>query len=204
MLAAEDHMEKYPAIEVVRKGGNEKFRVDGIALPNNLLSFWQWSASDLIGNAMRGILAEYIVASAVGKTEDHRTEWDAFDIETPEGIKVEVKSGAYIQSWSQKKLSSIQFGIAQTQGWNSKNNTYSTTAERQSDVYVFCVLRHQDQETIDPLNLNQWTFFVLATRELNRVVGAQKTLSLSRLEKLSPSNSTYGELYAAIKQAANK
>ena len=46
---------------------------------------------------------DVIVASDLGCTDGVRQEWDAYDIETPDGIKVEVKSGAYLQSWSQKK-----------------------------------------------------------------------------------------------------
>lgn len=60
-------MDKYPEIKISRKTGKESFHENGSPLGNSLLSFWQWSASDLIGNAMRGILAEYIVATAVGK-----------------------------------------------------------------------------------------------------------------------------------------
>ena len=30
----------------------------------NLLSFWRWACSDLVGNVMRGVLAEYIVGSS--------------------------------------------------------------------------------------------------------------------------------------------
>ncbi len=197
-------MDKYPEIEVARKTGKETFHENGKPLAHDLLSFWQWSASDLVGNAMRGILAEYIVASVVDKADRSRTEWDAFDIETNEGIKVEVKSGAYIQSWSQKKLSTIQFGIRPTQGWDSKTNSYSTEFARQSDVYVFCVLEHKEQGTIDPLNMRQWYFYVLATNELNQAVGAQKTITLGRLKELKPIAVPYGELSASIKQAANK
>ena len=64
-------MDKLPEIEVNRKSGDEPFELDGSPLPINLLSFWQRSASDIIGNAMRGILAEYIVASAVGAGRTH-------------------------------------------------------------------------------------------------------------------------------------
>jgi len=126
-------MDKYPEIKVATKTGKEKFHEDGKPLAHDLLSFWQWSASDLVGNAMRGVLAEYIVASAVGKISGSRTEWDAFDIETNGDIKVDVKSGAYIQSWFQKKLSTIQFGIRPTQSWDSKTNSYSSNFARQSD-----------------------------------------------------------------------
>ncbi len=197
-------MDKYPEIKVTRKTGGEKFHSNGKPLGYDLLSFWQWSASDLTGNAMRGILAEYIVATAVGKANASRTEWDAFDIETNEGIKVEVKSGAYIQSWSQKKLSTIQFGIRPTKGWDSKTNSYSSEFARQSDVYVFCVLQHKDQGTIDTLNMSQWQFYVLATSQLNQAVRGQKTITMSSLNKLNPIAVQYGELYASIKQAAAK
>lgn len=196
-------MDKFPAIELSRRTGKETFHVNGNPLPHDVLSFWQWSASDLVGNAMRGILAEYIVATAVGKAGGNRTEWDAYDIETNEGIRVEVKSGAYIQSWAQRQLSKIQFDIRPTQGWDSKTNSYSTDVVRRSDVYVFCVLQHENQETIDPLNMDQWAFYVLATNELNRAVGVQKTISLARLKKLKPSIVQYGELSAAIQQTAN-
>jgi hypothetical protein len=153
---------------------------------------------------LRGILAEYIVASAFGMVEGNRTEWNAYDIQTQEGIKVEVKSGAYIQSWLQKQLSTIQFSIRPTQGWDSTNNTYSTEVVRQSDVYVFCLLKHTNQETVDPLNLDQWVFYVLATEKLNQDVGAQKTITLARLKKLNPIITSYGELSTSIKQAASK
>ncbi len=197
-------MDKYPEIEVARKNGEEKFHVNGNPLPHDLLSFWQWSASDLVGNAMRGILAEYIVTTAIGKVGGNRTEWDAYDIETNEGVKVEVKSCAYIQSWSQKKLSAIQFSIRPTLGWDSKTNSYSTELARQSDVYVFCVLQHKNQETIDPLNMEQWTFYVLATSKLNQTVGGQKTITLGRLKELKPIIVSYGELSTSIQQSANK
>jgi hypothetical protein len=53
-------------IPVVRKSGDEPFKRDGKEMQFRLLDFWKWSASDLIGNAQRGILAEYIVASVLG------------------------------------------------------------------------------------------------------------------------------------------
>ena len=198
------HLDKYPKIEVERKTGGEPFHENGKPLDANLLSFWRWSASDLVGNAMRGILAEYIVASAIGVADGSRTEWDACDLRTKEGIRIEVKSGAYIQSWGQERLSNIQFNIRPTRGWDASTNTCATEAERQSDVYVFCLLNHQDQNTIDPLDISQWSFYVMATASLNESVGSQKTITLSSLKKLNPQEVAYGELHSAIRQAATK
>lgn len=47
--------------------------------------------SDLRTNNTRGYLAEYLVAKAVGATTC-RVEWDTYDVLTPEGPRVEVKS----------------------------------------------------------------------------------------------------------------
>ena len=191
-------MDEYPPIKAKIMNGDEPFHKDGKPLPFNLSSFWQWSSSDLIGNAMRGILAEYIVASAVDGAGGIRTEWDAFDIATPENIKIEVKSSAYIQSWFQKKRSNISFGIQPTRSLDPTNNTYSDVAERQADIYVFCVLAHKDQNTIDPLNLDQWEFYIIATDRLNELVGNQKTISLSSLEKLNPVKVNYGKIKDSV------
>src|SRR5436309_1595976 len=91
-------------IEHTRKTGAERFRSDGKDLGFDILSFWQWMCSDLVSNATRGILAEFLVARALGVgREDIRDEWAAYDIETPDGVKVEVKSSAYIQSWAQQR-----------------------------------------------------------------------------------------------------
>ena len=196
-------MDKFPELQIQRNTGNEKFHVDGKQLDHDLLSFWQWSGSDLVGNAMRGILAEYIVATALDQAKGHRIEWDSHDIETRNGVKIEVKSGAYIQSWTQKELSAITFNIRPTKAWDSETNTYSPRAERRSDVYVFCLLKHDDKATIDPLNMSQWVFYVIPTTELTRAVGGQKTISLSRLKEIEPTIASYNELQGAISNAAN-
>jgi hypothetical protein len=195
-------MTDYPEIDVIRKTGQEKFHINGMPLSYGLLDFWQWSASDLVNNAMRGVLAEFIVASAVGQVKGHRTEWDAVDLKTQDGIKIEVKSSAYIQSWLQQKLSTIQFDIKCTQGWDAETNEFSSEVKRQADVYVFCILHHEDQNTINPLNLDQWSFYVLPTEALNEAVGEQKTISLSSLQKLNPTIATYAALNTSIQDAA--
>ena len=48
-------------IEISKRSAEEKFRDGSNNLDFNLLSFWQWSSSDIVSNATRGILAEYIV-----------------------------------------------------------------------------------------------------------------------------------------------
>ena len=83
------------------KTGKELLRTNGTKIAFSLLDFWRWNASDLVSNTLRGRLAEFIVGSAVGMDfSAPRQEWDNYDLDTPSGIKIEVKSSAYIQSWN--------------------------------------------------------------------------------------------------------
>lgn len=63
--------------------------------------FWRWAFSDLRTNALRGVLAEHLVASALGVADETRIEWDGHDVTTTDGVRVEVKSSAFLQSWPQ-------------------------------------------------------------------------------------------------------
>ncbi len=190
----------FPQIPAVRKTGDEHFSSNGIEIDMSVSDFWQWAASDLISNAMRGILAEYIVASALGLTGGLRTEWDAFDLITENGVKIEVKSSAYLQSWHQAKLSSIKFGIQPTNGWDSSTNQVSSKRIRQADIYIFCVLTHKDQNTVDPLNMDQWEFYLLRSTVLDEACPTQKTIGLSSLIKLDPLFAKYADLNSTIRK----
>ena len=56
---------------------------------------------------MRGVLAEFIVARASGCEQEVANEWGSYDLETPVGIKVEVKSAAYVQAWHREEFTTI-------------------------------------------------------------------------------------------------
>lgn len=186
------------AITVARKTGNERFRLGTQPTEFNLLGFWQWMGSDLTNNTYRGMLAEYIVACDLGVHTGTRTEWDAFDLVTSEGIKVEVKSAAYVQSWFQKKHSYIKFKICSTIGWDAQTNTYGEQRKRQADVYVFCLLKHKEKATLNPLDLSQWDFFVLPTAVLNEKLPEKESIALSSLLRLNPVKVDFGAIGATI------
>ncbi|WP_236695411.1 hypothetical protein [Mycolicibacterium chubuense] len=164
--------------------------------------FLAWAYDDLLTNTTRGVLAEYIVAKALGICDTKRVEWDKYDLVIGD-IGVEVKSAAYVQTWKQTRLSEIAFNIRPAKGWDARNNTYAASAKRSADVYVFCLLTANDRNQIDPLDVAQWEFYVLPTSELDRQVPTQKTIRLGPLLKdLHPRQCTYDELKAAIKAAA--
>lgn len=189
----------------VRKSGNEPLHSNGHSLGFTLLDFWRWSSSDLVSNATRGVLAEFIVATALGiKLDGVRDEWGAFDLETPEGITVEVKSAAYIQSWSQRNLSAIVFRTPKTRAWNADTNVQEKEPRRQAQVYVFALLAHQDKLSIDPLNVNQWRFFVLPTEVLDARTRSQHSITLPSLEALARQAISYDELREAVHKAGRE
>lgn len=170
---------------------------------SKVVDFWKWAYSDLVGNTERGALAEYIVACAMGVEDKERIAWDKYDLLSSEGIAVEVKASGYIQTWEQDRLSAISFGIQPTHGWDSETNVYAQEKQRQADVYVFCVHKHTEQETINPLDVSQWDFYVMPTCVLNEKVGGQKRISLSALQKLGAERCSYGLLYERIRRYAD-
>ena len=193
-----------PRLAVSRKIGRERF-VDGKrALGFQLSDFWQWSCSDLVSNATRGVVAEFLVAKALDAADGVRGEWDAYDTMTASGIKVEVKSAAYIQSWHQEKPSSIRFGIGASRGWDADTGVFEKSPERQADVYVFCLLAPADQASINPLDIGQWEFYVLPTDVLNQEYPNGKTLGLSALLRLSRRKVPYDTLGHAVLEAAKR
>lgn len=162
------------------------FAPNGRGLGLTLFDFWRWSLSELVSNATRGRLAEFIVANALGiSTHSVRDEWSAFDLQTPENVKVEVKSAAYMQSWYQSSLSKISFRTPKTRAYDPNTNQLDVEAKRQADVYVFAVLAHQDKTTIDPLNVDQWEFYVVPTAKLDARTRSQYGITLPTLQGLA-------------------
>ena len=197
-------MQILPAIKTVQKTGKETFYIDGKKLPLDVLSFWKWSSSELLGNALRGVLAEFIVASTIDILDKPREEWDAYDLKTKTGLKIEIKSSSYLQSWEQIELSKIIFGIQPTSDWDYSINKRSKEKMRQSDIYIFCVLSHKDKNSVDPLDLSQWDFYILETKVLNEKVKTQKTITLSSLLKLNPIKTKYENLKQEIEHIEEK
>jgi hypothetical protein len=172
------NLEKRPA---TLKTGSEPLSATG----KTLLDFWRWNNSDLVSNATRGCLAEFIIASALGiDLSVPRDEWSPWDLTSPGGIRIEVKSAAYLQSWTQKRSSKIVFSISPARVWDSSSGNFSGKPQRSADVYIFCLLKHQDKETLDPLNLDQWEFYILSTAELENYNQSSTSITLQSLQKL--------------------
>ena len=180
---------RLPRVEPKAQSGDEPFRAGEETLDFTLLDYWRWSGSDLLNNAARGVMAEYLVAKALELTEEPREEWSAFDSEVPGCGTLEVKSSAYIQSWEQQDYSTISFDIAKRKfAWNAKTGEDERldSPQRIADVYVFCLLKHRCQSTINPLDVKQWGFFVVPRSELDHSDwGDSKSIGLNSLSRLT-------------------
>ena len=77
------------------------------------------------------------------------------------------------------------FSIAPARFWDAETNQYQSMVSRSSDVYVFCLLHHQEAATLDPLKMEQWAFYVLPTSVLNDSYPNQKSIGLKALQKIT-------------------
>ena len=195
---------RLPRIEPETQSGSEPFKDGEETLGFTLQDYWRWSGSELMSNVTRGVMAEYLVARALECTQEPREEWGECDVVLPRGRTVEVKSSAYIQSWEQQDYTTISFVIAKKKSaWNPKTGKYRPLdpPERIADVYVFCLLKHKCQETINPLDVMQWDFFVVPRSKLDEDDWKDsKSIGLNSLSRLTDAVA-YVELKDAVKGA---
>lgn len=183
---------RYPAVPIAPLSGEEHFTdpKSHAPLPITVLDYWRWAASDLVGNVNRGVLAEYLVAAAIGATHEPRDPWAPFDLVDPQGVTIEVKSAAYVQAWGQREQAPLKFLVKATKTMTG-DPVLDESPSRRSKVWVFAVLHHKVQDTINPLDLTQWTFYVLPRWFLDRRTRSQHSIALNSIR-----NSEFGEAFA--------
>ncbi|MCM1219884.1 MAG: hypothetical protein NC548_35885 [Lachnospiraceae bacterium] len=190
--------------------GNEHLVSNGRATKNTLLDFWKWNSSDLLNNTMRGAFAEFLVATAldIDLSEAH-VDWESYDLLGKNGERIEVKCSAYLQSWNAEefthkpeKYSKIIFSISPALEWMREEAKYSKEPpKRHSDVYVFCHYKCKERKADNPLNLDNWDFFVLATYKINQIFGASRSVSRETLiSRGQPILCGYSEIRNAIEK----
>ena len=174
--AGKEHTAEKPKL----LSGEEKFCLNGNELGLTVKDYWQFQFSNLVDNL--GFVAEFLIAKALAKDDpDNANGWTLYDIGYREK-RIEVKATSYYQSWKKSHIISEHrvFSIRKTyvDYQNSKSDL-----ERQNDVYVFCLETEKPPkgESANPLNLENWTFYVIPTSVINHLFGDQKTLSLKRL-----------------------
>lgn len=207
--------------------------VDGEkVLPFHIAEFWQWAYSDMLRNTNRGVLAEFVVKTAlelggIYTNTDIRSNFEPYDLigpnikqaftPPPEKLentnsygflpcRIEVKSAAYVQAWEPHPGTTprISFSIAPAKVPDEIGD-YRPDAERQrnSDIYVFTIYTATTKEQ-NIFDMSFWEFYVVKTSVLNEKFGEQKTISLTKLEDLGSPKLPFSKLCQAIKDACEE
>ncbi|UCE99369.1 MAG: hypothetical protein JSV82_09450 [Planctomycetota bacterium] len=181
-------------IKIKYAAGEEPFIQSGSVSSIKLLDFWAWAYSDCINNTTRGILAEFLVAMALGiDLHKPRDAWAKFDlVYRDKGI--EVKSASYHQRWHQEKMSNISFTIPATKAWEEETGFLDTEAKRQAFIYVLCLLSEKTRALVNPLDIDQWVFWVIPTRFFNERKRSQHSITYSSLIKEVGQPVTFAEI----------
>ncbi len=156
-----------------------------------ILDFWRWAYSDILNNRNRSIFAEFIVGNALDILHHPREEWAPYDFEY-NGLKIEVKSAAFVQSWEQENPSKISFDVSKKQEID-EDGYYTGVTIRPADLYIFSLFSETNMESANVLDINAWQFYIVPTHFIDEKFGDQKTVTLNRLKAIrTPVN--YGDI----------
>lgn len=178
--------------------GNELFEFNGQSTGYSIVDFWRFQYSNIY--SLHGEIAEFIIARALGISEAHNSAyWTLWDI-TYRNIKIEVKATAYYHLWNEGKAVSNQrmFSIAKANGSYDPSVCGNEELCRQNDIYVFCLNTGTTQESSNPLNLNNWEFYIVPTSFLNEHCGDNKKISLGRIKSFGFTAKSYAQIKAEV------
>lgn len=175
--------------------GTERF----VGLDATVADFWRWAFSDLRDNTTRGILAEFLVAKAVGDQRTLRSGWDNFDAQAPDGTTIEVKCSAFLQSWAQKRHSDLVFGRLSGREFDATCNEYSVDVRVRADVFVFAVQTQREPASYDVLDISYWECWVASASTIRERAG--KTVGISWVRQHATGPLPYGDLADAVRAA---
>ncbi|MEU7112934.1 hypothetical protein [Streptomyces sp. NPDC046182] len=162
-----------------------------------VMDFWRYAMPDLRTNTTRGLLAEFLVHRALG-ARVRNVEWESFDVLTGDGLRVEVKASAYVQGWDQRGPTPVRFTRLRGRAWSPQTGGPAESTYN-ADVYVFALHTAPDHAGYDPLDISQWSFYVLPGPEVEAL--AQDSLGLATLSRLAEPPVSYEGLAARVRSA---
>jgi len=192
----------YKRKPVVKLTGSESF-TNTNEKKFSVQDFWQYNLSNLNSNVTRGALAEFIVENALKDIDDIeiRNPWGDYDVEY-KGKKIEVKCSSYLQDWDQGELSKPLFS-----GLKAKELYYNDVvgkksdkkADYKADIYVLCLFHHKETETLNILDLDQWSFYILSKNRLKEISNDSSSASLSLLKRNHIKPVSFNEIVKTVK-----
>lgn len=162
------------------------------------LDFWKWAYSDLMQNTTRGIVAQYIVAWALGVDYEPNDPWRSYDILAPNGKHVEVKSTAHLQVWSHGENNRRHLFVIKPTLPYTPENGLGKKKKYNADIYVLCYFHELVMGKADPMNLAQWKFWVFSKDEIIKLLDGKKSITVEGLEKKGYEGLQVNQLKGAI------
>lgn len=164
--------------------GDEKFVLNNKELKFGILDFWKSKHSNIFN--MQSEIAEFLVEKALGIDKAQNTDyWTLWDI-SYRNYRIEVKETGYYHLWNENSKISFKrsFGITKANSSYESEET-ENKFERQNDIYVFCLNTGNTKETSNPMNVNNWEFYIVSTAIINEQCGDNKHISLGRVRKIA-------------------
>ena len=168
----------------------------------------------LINNVYRGDYVEEMILSALGEGEQWKPfgGWGGWDLERDDGLRLEVKQSAALQSWhataSAGKPSPSSFDIAPRGGYYTDSTDAGFWKKvdppvRSADIYIFAWHPEKAPDIADHRRAEQWEFYVVRESKLPPKPQETKTQkrSISTVKKLAAAV-TYDELAAKVTELA--
>lgn len=152
----------------------------GVQSKGTVGDFWLWAFSDLRQNNVRGIFSEWLVARLLGIEHVARDPWAAHDLTSPEGIRLEVKSSAYVQAWERTGPPRIVFDGLKGCIWDPTLGR-AKVATYNADLYVFCLHVERDSAIWSALDVSKWRFWLVPRSRIAEL--GLKQVSLTTLRK---------------------
>lgn len=196
----------YKRIEPKKLTGTEIFLHSHNTNPVTIMDYWRYAFSNLNSNVTRGTLAEFLVETALDNDIGVRNPWGDYDIPTKEGIKIEVKCGSYLQDWDQNDLSKVVFGRLKAKElyWSEAVKPFAQINKEntgyKADIYIFALLSHQDPTILNPLDLEQWSFYILTRSKVSEITHNGKSLSLAKLDKFGVVPVRYNQIKSCVQE----
>jgi hypothetical protein len=132
------------------------------------LDFWRWAFGDLTQNALRGMFAEWLVATLLDEERTCRDPWAECDLITGYGLRLKVKTAAYRQSWHDEDSLPLKIVFSGLHGRRLENGSYVQESTYNADRYIFCLLLDNREPAADPFDLGNREFWTLDAAALGR------------------------------------
>ncbi len=90
-----------------------------------------------------------------------------------------------------------RFVITPRRSW-TESTGLTKTFEFNADIYVLCYFNEKEREKADPMNLDQWNFWVFSQNEIIELLNGKKSISVKKLEENGIKSLNFNELKLAI------